>query len=129
MIRSFRPVADGVRERLESDRLDRAALATIWSEPPALRLLGALSLMMVPRGGRGAFGPPRGDGDRQGAHEINQLLDTAFGALAGILTPFFESSLRERAEKFDNLTAYVDRMMAQYYPEFAWKRVQEAQAA
>src|ERR1700756_2427124 len=30
---------------------------------------------------------------------------TAFGALAGILTPFFESRLRERAEGFPNLTA------------------------
>ena len=54
---------------------------------------------------------------------------TAFGALAGILTPFFDSSLRERAEKFDNLTAYADRMMAQYYPDFAWKGLQEAVAA
>ena len=45
---------------------------------------------------------------------------TAFGALAGILTPFFESPLRQRAEQFANLTAYVDRMMLQYYPEFAW---------
>ena len=51
---------------------------------------------------------------------------TAFGALAGILTPFFESELRSRAEKFANLTAYVDRMMLQYYPEFAWAPLQEA---
>jgi glutathione S-transferase len=51
---------------------------------------------------------------------------TAFGALAGILTPFFESTLRERAEKFGNLTAYVDRMMLQYYPEFAWAPLQQA---
>src|SRR5246500_2431331 len=29
---------------------------------------------------------------------------TALGALAGILTPFFASTLRERAEKFQNLT-------------------------
>ena len=36
---------------------------------------------------------------------------TAFGALAGILTPFFESPLRQRTEQFANLTAYVDRMM------------------
>ena len=36
---------------------------------------------------------------------------TAFGALAGILTPFFVSQLRERTEQFQNLTAYVDRMM------------------
>jgi glutathione S-transferase len=51
---------------------------------------------------------------------------TAFGALAGILTPFFSSRLRERAEEFDNLTAYVDRMMGQYYPEFSWKEQREA---
>ena len=51
---------------------------------------------------------------------------TAFGALAGILTPFFASRLRERAEEFSNLTAYVDRLMLQYYPEFAWKHEREA---
>jgi glutathione S-transferase len=51
---------------------------------------------------------------------------TAFGALGGILTPFFSSRLRERAEEFGNLTAYVDRMMLQYYPEFAWKQEREA---
>jgi glutathione S-transferase len=51
---------------------------------------------------------------------------TAFGALAGILTPFFTSQLRERTAQFGNLTAYVDRMMLQYYPEFAWVARQEA---
>src|SRR6478672_9768843 len=51
---------------------------------------------------------------------------TAFGALAGILTPFFESKLRERAEEFANLTAYVDRMMGEYYPEFAWSKLRKA---
>jgi glutathione S-transferase len=54
---------------------------------------------------------------------------TAFGALAGILTPFFDSKLRERTEQFQNLTAYVDRMMLQYYPDFAWTPVREAAAA
>src|SRR5919197_567663 len=44
---------------------------------------------------------------------------TAFGALAGIFTPFFESAWRQGAEGFPNLTAYVDRMMDSYYPEFA----------
>jgi len=53
---------------------------------------------------------------------------TAFGALAGILTPFFDSPLRERTEKFDNLTAYVARMMQQYYPEFAWAPLQQQAA-
>ena len=51
---------------------------------------------------------------------------TAFGALAGILTPFFESRLRDRAEGFPNLTAYVDRMMDTYYPEFAWTPLRQA---
>jgi hypothetical protein len=34
--------------------------------------------------------------------------------------------LRERAEQFPNLTAYVDRMMVRYYPEFAWTPLQQA---
>lgn len=51
---------------------------------------------------------------------------TAFGMLAGILSPFFESALRERAEGFPNLTAYVDRMMGNYYPEFAWTPLRQA---
>ena len=51
---------------------------------------------------------------------------TAFGALAGILTPFFVSTLRDEAEKFRNLTAYVDRMMLQYYPNFAWAPLRQA---
>jgi glutathione S-transferase len=46
---------------------------------------------------------------------------TAFGALAGILTPFFSSRLRDSAAEFENLAAYVDRLMLHYYPGFAWK--------
>ena len=53
---------------------------------------------------------------------------TAFGALAGLLTPFFESPLRHRAEQFGNLVAYVDRMMARYYPEHAGLRSDVAAA-
>jgi glutathione S-transferase len=51
---------------------------------------------------------------------------TAFGALSGILTPFFESKLRAKAEQYDNLAAYVDRMMGQYFPEFEWGKQREA---
>jgi glutathione S-transferase len=51
---------------------------------------------------------------------------TAFGALAGILTPFFESKLRTRAGQFDNLVGYVERMMQQHYPDFAWTQAREA---
>jgi hypothetical protein len=34
--------------------------------------------------------------------------------------------LRSKAEAFENLTAYVDRMMEQYYPEFAWAPLRQA---
>ncbi|HLZ01959.1 MAG TPA: glutathione S-transferase family protein [Bradyrhizobium sp.] len=54
---------------------------------------------------------------------------TAFGALAGILTPFFSSRLRGEVEKFDSLAAYVDRMMQRYYPEFSWTPAREREAA
>jgi glutathione S-transferase len=53
---------------------------------------------------------------------------TAFGALGGILTPFFSSQLRQRTEQFENLVAYVDRMMLQYYPDFAWMPLRQAAA-
>jgi glutathione S-transferase len=46
---------------------------------------------------------------------------TAFAAVAGLLTPFFESPLRQRALQFQNLVGYVDRLMARYYPEHPWQ--------
>lgn len=45
---------------------------------------------------------------------------TAFAMLAGILTPFFDSPLRRKAEGFANLVAYTGRMMRQFYPEHPW---------
>ena len=45
---------------------------------------------------------------------------TAFGALCLLVSPFFESPLRRKAERFVPLMAYVDRMMALFYPEFPW---------
>jgi glutathione S-transferase len=45
---------------------------------------------------------------------------TAFGMLACVLTPFFDTPLRRAAEARPNLVAYVDRMMRRYYPEHAW---------
>jgi len=44
---------------------------------------------------------------------------TAFGMVAGVLTPFFTTELRERALSFNNLVAYNERMMLRYYPDFA----------
>jgi len=43
---------------------------------------------------------------------------TMFAMLAGILTPFFESRLRDVALGHRNLAAYAERMMRLYYPEF-----------
>ena len=54
---------------------------------------------------------------------------SAFGVLSAILTPFFDSPLRERAEQFANLVAYVDRMMGRYYPDFAWRAAKADMAA
>lgn len=45
----------------------------------------------------------------------------AFSTLAGILTPFFDTPLRDLTLGYPNLVAYVDRMMARYYPEHAWE--------
>jgi hypothetical protein len=42
------------------------------------------------------------------------------------LTPFFDSKLRAKAEQYENLAAYVERMMLQYYPEFEWGKQREA---
>lgn len=46
-----------------------------------------------------------------------------FAHLAGLLTPFFDSAMRRRAERFETLTAYVDRMMARFYPDHPWAGV------
>jgi glutathione S-transferase len=47
---------------------------------------------------------------------------TVFGILAFLLSPFFESPLRRRAESFPGLVAYVDRMMTEFYPRFPWRQ-------
>jgi glutathione S-transferase len=45
---------------------------------------------------------------------------TVFALLAATLTPFFDGELKRRAEGFGTLVAYVDRLMARFYPEFEW---------
>jgi glutathione S-transferase len=44
---------------------------------------------------------------------------TVFAFLAGTLTPHFESPLRDKLSTMENLVAYHDRMMREFYPEFA----------
>lgn len=72
MIRSFRPVADGLIDRLTRDRLSANSLEKVWREPPALSVMGGLTLMMVQGRGRSERAP----GD------VNRLLDAAFSSLA-----------------------------------------------
>lgn len=48
---------------------------------------------------------------------------TAFGMLAVIMNPFFDTELRKAAESHANLRLYVDRMMARYYPDFAAQKM------
>jgi glutathione S-transferase len=72
-----------------------------------LRSLGALSLML----GDKAFVM----GDRPTSVDA-----VAFGVVAGILTPFFTSPLRDAAETLPNLVAYADRMLMRFYPQYAW---------
>ena len=45
---------------------------------------------------------------------------TAFAMLAGIMTPFFDSPLRQEAERYPRLVAYVGRMMGRFYPAHPW---------
>jgi glutathione S-transferase len=45
----------------------------------------------------------------------------AFAFTAATLTPYFTSELRRRAESHGNLVAYRDRMLHQYYGDFAKK--------
>lgn len=45
---------------------------------------------------------------------------TAFGMLACVVTPFFDTPLRDAVLARPNLGAYVDRMMRRYYPDHAW---------
>lgn len=45
---------------------------------------------------------------------------TAFGQLACVMTPFFDTPLRRAAEAHPNLVAYVAGMMRRHYPAHAW---------
>jgi glutathione S-transferase len=46
---------------------------------------------------------------------------TAFGVLASVATPFFDTPLRTAVEARPNLAGYVARMMERYYPGHAWR--------
>jgi lycopene cyclase CruA len=70
MLRSFQPVSDALLACLADDRLSQRALAQCWFEPPALQVMGGLTLMMAERPQH-----PRNP------HDVNALLDAAFSTL------------------------------------------------
>lgn len=43
-----------------------------------------------------------------------------FATLAGTMTPFFDTPVRDEAIRRPRLVAYVSRMMDRFYPEFEW---------
>ena len=70
MLRSFQPVADALVVCLAEARLSRRALSACWTEPPVLKVMGGLTLMMTER-----------RSNSRDAHAVNQLLDDAFATL------------------------------------------------
>jgi len=51
--------------------------------------------------------------------EASSVDATAFAMIAGVITPYFDSKLRDAALRCTNLVAYSERMMRRFYPEFA----------
>jgi glutathione S-transferase len=114
---------DAIREQLRDDARARVADVVRMAGParhslPEIVEFGTLSLsaLSMQLGWKDYL-----MGDRPcGADAI------VFGVLAGLLTPFFDSPLRDRVLEFSNLVAYVERMMGRYYPEHPWQRLSEA---
>jgi lycopene cyclase CruA len=97
MIRSFLPVADGLRARLGpgDGRLDARALASLWRDPPGLQVMGGLTLMMVP--GRRPSADPA---------DINRLLDAAFASLAELGDEIYGAFVRDQIG-FSDFVAFM----------------------
>lgn len=119
----FDAAPDAIREQLRDDARARVADVVRMAGParhslPEIVEFGTLSLsaLSMQLGWKDYL-----MGDRPcGADAI------VFGVLAGLLTPFFDSPLRDRVLEFSNLVAYVERMMGRYYPEHPWQRLLEA---
>lgn len=113
----FAFVPEAHREGVIADALETVRAASIargigrHSEPEILQLaarnLRAIEILLADK--------PCLMGDRPvGADAF------VFAVLAGAMTPFFDTPLRNLAISSPTLVAYVDRMMARFYPGFAW---------
>ncbi len=103
MLRSFQPVADSLVACLAEDRLTRRALAACWTEPPALRVMGGLTLMMAER--------PR---HRRDPRDVNQLLDAAFSTLHEMGQDVYAAFVRDEIG-FSEFVSFM-RLTAQKRP-------------
>jgi glutathione S-transferase len=123
--RFFDGAPEAIRDQLKCDVLDKVRASMVamgvgrHTDPEivalGVRSLAALSVILDDK--------PYLMGSRPCGADA-----TVFAVLAMILTPHFDSELRCRAEGFGNLTAYVDRLMAQFYPEFPWNKAQVREA-
>jgi lycopene cyclase CruA len=86
LVRSCGPSTAAVGRLLESNTLDQHALNGTWQEPPQLRMMGVLALMMMERGAFVA--------DPQG---VNRLLEVAFATLENAGPDAFERFVRDQA--------------------------------
>lgn len=96
-----RMAEDHLRPVAESARVEREALVL------AVRSLAALAELLGDR--------PYLFGRRPCAADA-----AVFPVLARLMSPGGDAVLRRRAESFGALVAYVDRLMARYYPDFPW---------
>ncbi|MBV8791656.1 MAG: glutathione S-transferase family protein [Pseudolabrys sp.] len=86
--------------------------------PPEIAELGERSLM--------ALSALLGDRPYLMGEKVSGVDAAAFAMLAMVLSPFFDSKLRAKAETFPNLVDYTTRMMTRFFPQHAWGKVSAA---
>lgn len=94
MIRSFWSISEGLVRLLETERrgkpIKQRDLDELWAqvEPPALNVMGGLSLMMMP--------PP--EGNLEDPDGINALLDAAFASLGELGEDAYAAFLKDSVD-------------------------------
>ncbi len=100
MIRSFLPVSEALHDRLKKNTLARRSLASVWSEPAGLGVMGGLTLMMLNRAG-------------DDSNEINRLLDVAFSTLSEMGEDSFAAFIRDEIG-FTEFITFMRRTAARH---------------
>ncbi len=113
----FDGAPEPIREKLRADVLERVrggfySQGTGRHAPEEVTALGARSLA--------ALAVLLGDKPYLFGDTPTGTDATAFAVLAAALTPFFDTGVRREAERYENLVVYTARMMARFYPGFAW---------